>query len=260
MKVRPFLSLLSALLWVCRCTRYDIAVSLCILSRASTLPAPEHWHALIHIIKYLLNTIKVGIVYRRTEYRALICYCDASHANDPITMRSIGGHMVTLGGNLLDWSARHQGQVALHSGESESIQASSVGATHLLYWLQLINQTELTRPNAELLLDSTTAETLLSNPVHTTTMRHINTRLFFTREHYRANSFHIGHISGTINPSDMLTKILSGERINVLRQQLRLRGGDENSADSSTRRNSHAHAAAHLARASSFGSSSPNIF
>ena len=33
MKVRPFLSLLSALLWVCRCTRYDIAVSLCILSR-----------------------------------------------------------------------------------------------------------------------------------------------------------------------------------------------------------------------------------
>ena len=43
-----------------------------------------------------------------------------------------------------------------------------------------------------------------------------------TREHYRAGAFHIGHISCTLNPSDMLTKILSGERINVLRQQLRL--------------------------------------
>ena len=53
---RPFLSLLSALLWVARCTRPDLMVSLVILARACTRPNPSHWRALLRVLRYAYNT------------------------------------------------------------------------------------------------------------------------------------------------------------------------------------------------------------
>ena len=46
MRDKPFLSLLSSLFWISRCCRYDIAVALTILSRASSNAEPKHWTAL----------------------------------------------------------------------------------------------------------------------------------------------------------------------------------------------------------------------
>ena len=229
MRKRPFLSLLSALLWLCRCTRYDIAVSLCILSRASSNPNPSHWDALIRILKYLINTKDRGIAYQQTSTPNKLCvFSDSSHANDPVTLRSIGGHLTTIGGNILDWSSRHQPYIALHSGEAETIQAASVGTTHILYWRQLFDTTLKFIPEATLLLDSTTAQAILSEPIHTTLQKHIRIRLFFVREHYKANELSIKHIPGTENPSDMLTKPLPIQTIIKLRRMIRVWGGDSN--------------------------------
>ena len=134
---------------------------------------------------------------------------DASHANDPLTMRSISGTFVLLGRNILDWNCRHQPFVTLHSGEAETV-AVSIGATFLMYWIQLIEFMTTSRPVAELLTDSTTARNFQSTPLHTSKMRHIRIKLFFVRELVQANWFRLLHVAGTDNPADLFTKHLAG--------------------------------------------------
>ncbi|XRB22956.1 retrovirus-related Pol polyprotein [Pseudoscourfieldia marina] len=138
MRERPFLSLLSALLWVARCTRPDILLSLTLLARASSNPDPTHWRALIKVLKYLQNTIAWCIQLRPINLTdpQLVQFSDASHANDYPTGRSITGNFTLLDGNLLDWACKHQPYVTLHSGEAETV-AASTGCTHIQYWQQL---------------------------------------------------------------------------------------------------------------------------
>ncbi|XRB09850.1 retrovirus-related Pol polyprotein [Pycnococcus provasolii] len=184
MRQRPFLSLLSALMWLSRCTRYDISTALTILSRATSLPDISHWRSLMRILKYLHNTLDYGLVFmtpKEPDHIRLRVLSDASHANDDITGRSISGIFVVVSGAILDWVSRHQPYVSLHSGEAETICASTA-ATHILYWQQLLEPILGYVPTSDLLVDSTTARNTLSTPIHTSQMRHIRTKLLFTRE------------------------------------------------------------------------------
>ena len=221
MKTRPFLSLFSALLWVNRCTRHDISVALIVISRALSNPDPTHWNQLIRILTYLVNTCEEGLEYKAIDQPlALSVLVDASHASCPITGRSISGLYVTCGNCLLDWYCKHQPYTTLSSGEAETV-AGATAVTHLLYWKQLFLHAFQLSVQTFLFSDSTTCRNILTNPIHNTSMKHIRTRLFFTREHARAGVFKLLHTPGDDNPSDALTKPLSFQRIQHLMQVLK---------------------------------------
>lgn len=232
MKTRPFLSLLSALMWLSRCCRPDIALALTVLSRASARPHPAAWTALIRVLKYLANTAAWGIHIYSCDDHVCRIWSDASHANDPTTLRSISGHYICIGPSMIDWNSRHQPYVSLHSGEAEVI-AGAVAAQHALYWIQLSGHAASSSLPVELYVDSTTAETFLSNPIHTTSMKHIRTKLFFVRELVASRVFSIYHISGLDNPADMLTKPLGRDTLIHLFRNLVARGGGSDAALSS---------------------------
>ena len=168
----------------------------------------------------------IGLKYQRPEHDEyeLNVYCDASHANLTMTGRSVSGTMITLNGNLLDWTAKHQGQVALHSGEAETIAASTVGTCQLLYWRQLITE-QLTgiKLRATLFLDSSTAIANLTQPVHTSHMKHLRVKLLFVREYSNTDAMDIRHFGTDMNPADSMTKPTSGEKREKLYQTLRFR-------------------------------------
>ena len=65
-------------------------------------------------------------------------------------------------------------------------------------------------------LDSTTALRNLTNPIHTTHMKHIRTKLLYARELFAAGLIIGTHIKGTDNPADQLTKPLSRPQIDHL--------------------------------------------
>jgi len=229
MRTVPYLGLLASMMWIARCTRWDILCPLIILSRVSCNPAPRHWKALLKVLQYLANTADWQLVYSpdKSSYQHMLrVYADASHASDPDTLRSISGHIVMLGTAVLDWISQHQAQIALHSGEAETIAVSSA-ATHVLYWQQLITQIESVKPKTIIFVDATTAQNVLSDPVHRSRMKHLNTRLLFTREHYKAGDFTFKHISGDKNPADALTKAVSAERLQTYLQTLLPQGGGE---------------------------------
>ncbi|XRB11025.1 retrovirus-related Pol polyprotein from transposon [Pseudoscourfieldia marina] len=230
---RPFLSLLSALLWVARCTRPDLMVSLVILARACTRPNPSHWRALLRVLRYAHNTNHRHMIIHpgRTTASRITAICDASHANDATTYRSISGHYILIDGNVIDYVCKTQGYVTLHSGEAETVAASSAAAS-ILYWQQLISQIQNSEPHATLHTDSTTAKSVLSNPIHTSKMKHIRIKLLFVRELIDSTHLTIKHINGLVNPADILTKPLSPIKLrSLLRLLRRTRGGGRHSAN-----------------------------
>lgn len=225
MNHKPFLSLLSAMFWIGRCTRWDIMASLVTMSRASSCPTPLHWKALVKVLKYLQNTAAWSLAIRKDASPAVMrIYCDANHGTDDDTGRSISGQLIMFGDTVIDWSSKHQPYVSLHSGQAETISAA-VGATHVLYWHQMFDQIFKVKPETTMLLDSTTAKAVLSNPIHTTHMKHIRIKLLFTRDLVAAGVFVIIYVPGPDNPSDALTKAVSMETLRRYFQEMLSRGG-----------------------------------
>lgn len=78
---------------------------------------------------------------------------------------------------------------------------------------QLTDEMGLKATNSMIRVDATVAERFLSQPLHTSQMRHVNTKLLFVREHVKARLYEFGHVDGTVNPADALTKSLGGSTI-----------------------------------------------
>ena len=235
---KPYLSLLSALMWVARCTRPDISSALAILGRANSNPNPSHWRALMKVLKYLFNTRTRGVTIRKTDraQRILTVLVDASHANEATTMRSISGQFILIGNTVIDWTCKHQNYVTLHSSEAE-IVSSAAGMTHLIYWEQMLKGINYRIDHSHLRTDSSAALQILDNPKHDSATKHLRTKLLFAREQLLLPNRTISHIDGTRNPADMLTKPLSGPQIRRLLDELKHYNAlDTRSAFKSTRK------------------------
>jgi hypothetical protein len=70
------------LLHAARSTRPDIAFITGQLSRHLEAPQPQHYKAIVRVLRYLKGTMDVGITYRRdarsTSANTLSAYSDAS--------------------------------------------------------------------------------------------------------------------------------------------------------------------------------------
>ena len=65
----------------------------------------------------------------------LVAYSDSDWASDPVTRRSVGGHVIFFGKSILSWSSKTQkGILALSMTEAEFIHmARGVHMSHLVF-------------------------------------------------------------------------------------------------------------------------------
>ena len=225
---KQFLSILASMMWVGRCTRWDLMVYLVILGQASCNPSKSHLDALFRVVQYALNTSERSLEFAKPTDNTLVVYSDANFGTGiSLNRRSITGTLVVIGGNLIDWNCNHQPFVTTSSTDAEVIGNAS-SASIMRYWQQKIEQVEGRRPpstikrqQAEqpqdvLKTDSEPSRRFLSQPMHNSKMRHVNIKFLFVREHVAANYYNLEHIMGTDNPADMLTKPLGRDQANRL--------------------------------------------
>ncbi|KAK6147455.1 hypothetical protein DH2020_018367 [Rehmannia glutinosa] len=79
------------------------------------------------------GTMALGLIFRHVTRLLLEGYSDADWASSLDDRRSIGGHDLMLGGNLLTWSSKKQRVVARSSVESE--YRSLANLTTDIVWL-----------------------------------------------------------------------------------------------------------------------------
>ncbi|GJU75506.1 hypothetical protein Tco_1272576 [Tanacetum coccineum] len=104
-----------SLMYLMVCTRPDIAYAVSVVSRYVANPSKNHSEAVKWILKYLLGTANVGLVYgtNHGNHVDVIGFVDSDYAKDPDKGRSITGCTFLVQGYVVRWKATLQHVVAL---------------------------------------------------------------------------------------------------------------------------------------------------
>ena len=211
--ISEYLSLLQTLHWVARCTRWDIQTGVTLLSQASSAPRQSHMKLLRRLAQYTHATRGRSLLYKKTpgaRMRTLDVFVDAS-AGHASKNRNLCGVTVFIDGNLIDWGCKTQPYLKLSSAEGE-VCGVAIGATHVRYWQQLIEEVEGVGVLSNLYTDAEAAKQFSAQPIHKSSMRHIYLKYTFVRQWIENGYMHLSHYPGVKNTADVLTKVLGEKR------------------------------------------------
>ena len=117
---------IGSLMYVMNCTCPDIAYAVSKLSRYTSNPGPDHWKAIIRVLRYLNYTQNYGLHY--SKYPAVLeGYYDAKWISDTKDSKSTSGYLFTLGGRAVSWKSSKKTCIAISTMEYEFIALDKVG-------------------------------------------------------------------------------------------------------------------------------------
>ncbi|XP_070045869.1 secreted RxLR effector protein 161-like [Nicotiana tomentosiformis] len=117
----PYLSAIGALMYLANATRPDIAFSVNLLARYSSSPTWRHLNGIKHILRYLKETLDMGLFYANKGSPDLVGYADAGYLSDPHKARSQTEYVFQCGGTIISWRSTKQSIIATSSNHTEII-------------------------------------------------------------------------------------------------------------------------------------------
>ena len=221
----PYANAVGSLMYAMVCTRPDISQAVGVVSKYMHDPGKEHWQAVKWILRYILNTVDVGLVFqqdkqdgqciigysksKRPDRQSLVGYCDSDYAGDLDTRRSTTGYVFTLAKAPVSWRSILQPTIALSTTEAEYMAITE--AVKEAIWLQgLLGELGVQQKHIIVHCDSQSAIHLAKNQVYHARTKHIDVRYHFVREVLEEGGVAIQKIKTTENPADMLTKVVTG--------------------------------------------------
>ena len=115
--------LIGCLMYIMLCTRPDTSFYVGVLSKFLEKPTALHWRAAKRVLRYLQNTLHLKLEYCACSNPKLVGYSDADWASSH-DRKSTTGYLIFVGNNLVSWSSKKQGTVALSSTEAEIVAAT----------------------------------------------------------------------------------------------------------------------------------------
>jgi hypothetical protein len=178
-------------------TRPDIAFSVNRVCQFMAAPTSDHWIAVKRILRYLHNTIDMGLTLVKNDSSLLSAFSDADWAGNQDDRRSTGGYDVYHGTNLISWGSKKQPTMSRSSTEAE--YKAIADAIAELIWLQILLR-ELgiysSRP-ATLWCDNIGATYLCANPTFHRRSKHVEVDYHFVRERVATRQLEVRIISTT---------------------------------------------------------------
>ncbi|KAE8732640.1 hypothetical protein F3Y22_tig00001818pilonHSYRG00042 [Hibiscus syriacus] len=94
----PYANAVGSLMYAMVCTRPDISQAVGVVSRYMHDPGEGHWQAVKWILRYLQQTVDVGLVFEQDEAlgQCMVGYVDSNYAGDLDKRRSTTGYLFTL--------------------------------------------------------------------------------------------------------------------------------------------------------------------
>jgi transposase InsO family protein/ribonuclease HI len=214
----PYRGVVGSLVYVAVMTRPDISNSVREVSRYMSAPGRPHWQACLRILRYLKGTAdyKLTFDFSGATNMELVGYCDADHASDIDTRRSITGYIFFFGAAAISWVSRMQPTVAQSSTEAEYM-ALTEALNEAIHLRQLLSDLRLPQPEATTIFeDNEGAIKLASNPIHHRRTKHIDVKYHLIRDHVNWRTIKLVYINTKKQLADALTKGVDGATLRVL--------------------------------------------
>ena len=188
-------------------------------------PSLLHWEAAKRIVKYLLESWKHGILFRRDLREAeqyidtLVGYTDADYAGNSNDRKSTTGWIYLFNGSPISWASKKQPLIARSSMESELIAGSftSIEGTWLI---RLAKDFKHDLAPIHLHTDNQPFIFYSKNDISNTRTKHIDTHYHYTCDQISKGNIELSYISTPDNLADILTKPLSLRKHTSLLERL----------------------------------------
>lgn len=211
MRKVPYSSAVGSLMYAMVGSRPDLAYAVGLVCRYMSKPGKEHWLAVKWIMRYIKGALGINLTFTRGSDFKVRGYCDSDYASDLDKSRSTTGYVYTVGGNTVSWRSSLQKVVALSTTEAEYMALSD--AVREGIWLKgICKELKLSDEVFEIHCDSQSAIYLAKNFVYREKTKHIATKYNFIREVIANGVVNVLKIHTSVNPADMLTKALPGEK------------------------------------------------
>jgi len=226
-----YAELVGCLQYAAQHTRPDLAHATGVLARFMAAPTDQHWAAALGVLRYLLATRTLGIVYggESSSPSKPEGFADADYAGCPDTRRSTSGYVFMLHGGAVSWKSKRQACVTTSTAEAEYVAAVPMVQEGL--WLkQLQSDLQLGSRNECMQLYTDNAATLriLHNPVQTRQAKHIDIQLHFARERALRGDVRFSYCPTERNLADCMTKALQPVRFEHLRAGMGMHSMESN--------------------------------
>ena len=244
---------IGCLLWLSMGTRPDITYAVSQCARYSSDPKPEHWTAVLRILRYLKGTPDYGIHYHKHEshfrdnskdyprprmsnlrqpfaYSShyfpgtskvnLVGYSDADFANNVDDRRSITGYVFLLAGAPLSWNTMTQHSTALSTMESEYYAVCKT-TQEALYLRMLCEETGISVDRPLVIKeDNKSCISFSKDPGSHKRTKHIDYRHFFVRDQVNDGEITLDYVESEFQLADLFTKAFDTKRFQFLRDQV----------------------------------------
>lgn len=209
----PYRELVGSLMYIVTCTRPDIADAVGNVAKYCEQHTSEHWSAAKRILKFLVTTREIALVYDGKKSGELVGFADASWASDEDTRRSTTGYVFLLFGAAVSWRSQRQPTVAGSSTEAEYMGLYS--ATQEMVWLRrlLKDLKVLDDEPTTVYQDNQGAIAMAKNPVFNSRTKHVDTKYHFSRERVEANELRVEYMPTANMVADALTKSVARPKL-----------------------------------------------
>lgn len=214
----PYREAVGSLMYLAIGTRPDIAYIVNYLSQFNEKPTHEHCSALKRVFRYIQGTKDHGLYYSSDSKFQLKGFCDSDFAGDVNTRKSRSGAIIQIGDSTVSWFSKKQLSVAISTTEAEFMAASE--GVRTLIWIDRLYKEltpELKSEKPVLFLDNQSAIKLIKNPEFHSRTKHIDIRVHFIRDYFEKGLFDVNYINTKDQLADILTKGLSKDQFNKLR-------------------------------------------
>ncbi|RVX19730.1 Aromatic aminotransferase ISS1 [Vitis vinifera] len=164
-------------------------------------------------MRYLRGTSKLKLTFRSGK-PILVGYTDSDMAGDVDNRRSTSGYLMTFSGGVVSWQSRLQKRVALSITETEYIVVAEA-CKELLWMKRFIHELRFKQQCYMVYCDNQSAIHLSKNSTFHARSKHIDVRYHWMRDALNDNLFELEKIHTDHNDSDMLTKSLPREKLEI---------------------------------------------
>lgn len=216
----PYRQLIGSLLYLSTTSRPDITYSVAYLSRVLDKPTLQAWKAAKRILRYLQETKRVGLLYKRSseEEWKLKAYADANWGTDKNDRKSVSGSVILLGENPICWTSKKQTSVALSTAEAEYI-AAATSAQDLIN-LKGITSEFYVNVNAFLICDNKSAILMSKSRENLKKSKHIDIKYHFIKDLVQSKKAVMLYVCSEENLADLFTKPLGKKKFTKLKSYL----------------------------------------
>ena len=220
MEAIPYRQAVGSLMYLMVSTRPDLAAALGVLARFMQDPGRVHWEAAKRVLRYVQQTKKLGLKFRRQESLEIVGFCDSDWGGDPDTRRSTSGYVFLIGGGAFSWCSKRQGGSALSSCEAE-YYAAAQAAMEVAWQRSFLQEIGLKQQEAIIIgSDSQSALNLIDNPVYHERSKHIGIKVHYVREQVLKKEVEFIYVPTEYQVADALTKAVPREKLEFCRKRM----------------------------------------